>query len=280
MDQSPTPKTEPFTRIVVGLDASKASLTSLEWAGHLARGLDLELNGLYVEDINLIHLAGFRFAREFAPALRSERPLNDRGMSAHLRAQADRARQAIEQLPVSAKVRCTFRVARGDVGAVLVASARGTDLIVVGARGRGALARGLASCTHRLLTLADGPVLFVPHQPNTWGPVVCLYDGTSSADRALRLAARLAMVDHKALDLFLLGPPALRMTVESRVMAILNDYPELRVQVVGPSPAVELHTLAVRPGRVLVLPATHPWVSDTHLERWTASERVPVVVAR
>lgn len=279
MAQSPTPTTESFARIVVGLDASEASLTSLEWAGRLARELELELSGLYVEDINLIHLAGFHFAREFAPALQLERPLSDRAMTVRLRLQGEKARQALERLAGSSNVRCTFRVLRGDVSAELLATTQRTDLMVIGARDAGGAGRRLGSCTRRLLRLAHSPVLVVPRRPNSAGAVICPYDGSSFADRALRMAARLARVDHKALDLVLLAEFNDAASVESRAMVFLNDYPELQVQVLV-QPRLDWHALAARCGRVLVLPASLPGVGDESLEQWIAKERVPVLVTR
>lgn len=62
-------------------------------------------------------------------------------------------------------------------------------------------------------------------------------------------------------------------------MAFLNNYPESQVQVkVHVQPQANWHTLAALGGRVLVLPADHPWMGDEHLEHWIAKERVPVLV--
>lgn len=279
MNQGMSRKTESFARIVVGLDASQTSLMSLEWAARLARGLELELSGLYVEDINLIHLAGFRFAREFALSLQSERPLSHDDMAARLRLQADQARQAVERLAGTTHLRCTFQVRRGDVGAVLLETAQGTDLVVVGAQGAGGLARRLGSCARRLLALARAPVLVVPARAVLTGPVVCLYDGSAGAERALSAAARLAMVDHKALDVVVLATPSDWAHVKSQAMALLNDYPELQVQLLV-QPRADWHTIASLGARLVVLPADHPWVRDQSLERWIAQQRVPVLVTR
>ncbi|MBK7177644.1 MAG: universal stress protein [Chloroflexi bacterium] len=51
-------------RILVALDASPHSLAALEAAIDLAERLDAELQGLFVEDINLLRLAQLPFARE------------------------------------------------------------------------------------------------------------------------------------------------------------------------------------------------------------------------
>ena len=51
-------------RIVVGLDAGPRDRAALEAAAQLAARMQAELVGLFVEDIDLLHLAGLPFARE------------------------------------------------------------------------------------------------------------------------------------------------------------------------------------------------------------------------
>ncbi|MGB7837261.1 MAG: universal stress protein, partial [Terrimicrobiaceae bacterium] len=53
-------------RILVALDASAHSRAALEAACELALGLDAELSGLFVEDINLLRLAQLPFASEIS----------------------------------------------------------------------------------------------------------------------------------------------------------------------------------------------------------------------
>ena len=50
--------------ILVAVDATPSSSVVLEAAARLAREFDAELNGIFVEDLNLLHLAGLPFARE------------------------------------------------------------------------------------------------------------------------------------------------------------------------------------------------------------------------
>ena len=53
-------------RILVVLDASPFGLEALEAAAGLAARLRAELQGLFVEDVDLLRLAGLPFARELA----------------------------------------------------------------------------------------------------------------------------------------------------------------------------------------------------------------------
>ena len=51
-------------RILVALDASTDSLAALDAAAKLAQCLQAELVGLFVEDVNLLYMAGLPFTRE------------------------------------------------------------------------------------------------------------------------------------------------------------------------------------------------------------------------
>ena len=51
-------------RVMVALDSTKQSQAALKAAAELAARLNVELIGLFVEDINLLQLASLPFARE------------------------------------------------------------------------------------------------------------------------------------------------------------------------------------------------------------------------
>ena len=51
-------------RILIALDPSRRGQSALQAAAHLAAGTGAELAGLFVEDINLLRMAGLPFARE------------------------------------------------------------------------------------------------------------------------------------------------------------------------------------------------------------------------
>ena len=53
-----------FRRILVALDGSAHVLAALQAASEMAARMKSELVGLFVEDINLVRLAGLPFPRE------------------------------------------------------------------------------------------------------------------------------------------------------------------------------------------------------------------------
>ena len=88
-------KQQTIRRILVALDASHHSLAALDAAAELAASLEAELQGLFVEDANLLRLAGLPVARVVRyPFATPARPDPVR-MERELRVQAAQARQAL-----------------------------------------------------------------------------------------------------------------------------------------------------------------------------------------
>jgi hypothetical protein len=122
----------PFSRIVLGLGA-RPSPSALAMAADLAQAMRLQLLGLFIEDDDLLHMAGLPFAREIAyPSARS-RPIDPAAMERALQASAHAARQALQHRLAGLPVNWAFEVVRGPVVTRLLASVVQTDLIVLAA---------------------------------------------------------------------------------------------------------------------------------------------------
>jgi len=117
-------------RIVVGLDAGPRDRTALEAAARLAERMQAELVGLFVEDIDLLHLAGLPFAREVGYPSAALRQLDVAAMERALRATAQEVRRTLAAIAERAPLSWSFRVARGAVLSELRAAAAEGDIVV------------------------------------------------------------------------------------------------------------------------------------------------------
>jgi nucleotide-binding universal stress UspA family protein len=164
-------------RIVVAADASAPGRSALDAAIRLAQRLEAELEGLYMEDINLKRLAELPVAREFRFGGAASPFARDAAAVAEdLRTEAMRLRRAFEEAASRARVPASFRVAEGRIEHAIVAESGEADLLVVGFERRSLFP---------LPRLAPTPAA-VAIRP------LALYDGTEGAGRALELAARLS----------------------------------------------------------------------------------------
>jgi nucleotide-binding universal stress UspA family protein len=179
-------------RILVALDASGHSLAALKAAVELAASLKAELLGLFVEDINLLRLAGLPFAQEIPYPLAAAQQMDSLRLEQELRTQASRARRALAEAAEPVRVSWSFRVARGQVTAEVLTAASEVDLLSLGIASRPLIRRTRPGST-ALTVAARAPrtVLLLQQGEKIRPPVLVTYDGSVSAKRALAIAARL-----------------------------------------------------------------------------------------
>jgi len=177
-------------RIVVGLDAGPRGRATLQAAAQLAARMQAELVGLFVEDIDLLHLAGLPFAREVGYPSATLRPLDVAAMERALRAAADEVHRMLAAIAGRGPLSWSFRIARGAVLSELRAAATEGDIVVTCAW-RVALRTPLAV----MCATATPPEQVVPAAAalgrSLGGAVeVVLLDGEGEAAEAWRRRAR------------------------------------------------------------------------------------------
>jgi nucleotide-binding universal stress UspA family protein len=180
-------------RILVALDATGNSLAALDAAAQLATLLDAELSGIFVEDADLLRLAGLPFARESGPGLPSRRVPDIASMERTLRRLADQARAAAEEVLVRHQVACSFTAARGRVLTEVLAAATGADIVAIGVGAPAGAGRWrLGSTARGVLAQASCSILMLREGESLAGPVIALFEDTPGAERVLGTAADLA----------------------------------------------------------------------------------------
>ncbi len=283
MERKKSPEAS-ITRILVAVDASSHSITCLEMAGALAESLHAELQGLYVEDINLINLAGLPFARELIYSSQTERVLTHPEMENRMRHQADNARQSMAKLAEVRRVSWSFEVVRGQVTATLLSAARESDLVIVGVSSAMPSVRiRLGSTARRLAVEAPCPVLLVGRGLDLTLPVVSLFDGSHGARHALEIAAKLAQIDAKHLIVITVLPPDRSSSeVGQELDAFLSGYGlEVSYRYLNKRDTQSVQeAISEAGGRLLVVDAGNALLDGEELEQWVDKIRCPILLAR
>jgi len=185
-------------RIVVKLDSGGASgLPALQVAVRLAAALGAELEGVFVEDINLLRLASLPFSREVRAFSLAEQAISAEGMQRDLRVLARQAEQALAQAAAASGVRCSFRVWRGHTGVENFSASFEADILSLGAG-------GLRSAYHRALPLLSA---HVPARVVAVETISVLFSDSPQSLKALAAACHLAGTLDAAIRV-LLPPPA------------------------------------------------------------------------
>ena len=164
-------------RIWVALDASPRSTAALTAAAVLAEELDAELAGLFVEDVNLQHLFGLPFAREFSVLTGAERPLSQGEVEWAWRREAKAMQHLLAEAAGRQRLRWSFRVARGRVSAEVSTLAHSFDLVVLGKQ-----------TGNRVVALSRTTRLSQPRV----GPVLVLFEAMPASASNLEMGVMLA----------------------------------------------------------------------------------------
>ncbi|TFH23146.1 MAG: universal stress protein [Myxococcales bacterium] len=190
----------PIHRITVALDPSDPNLGTLHAAAEIAARTGAELAGVFVEDVDLLRLAALPFAQEFTPYARSGRDIDTSAMERTLRGQATVLRRALAAAAERRKIRWSFQVSRGHVAGEILTASENADLVIVGrSRRLGARAPRVGSTARIVVHESKRTVLVLAGGADVGRPVLVLYDGTPSSERALVTAAAIAHEDHKNL---------------------------------------------------------------------------------
>ena len=186
---SPGDREQEIRRILVAVDASSQSLAALEMAGELAARFQAELVGIFVEDINLLRIAEFHFAREVGNYSANMHPIDSPLIELQLRARARSVQSAMESLGKRTNLRWSFHTTRGLIPVELLAAGLDVDLIILGKAGWSGRRR-IGSTTRVLVLQSQRQTLILQRRIQLGMPVVVAYDGSASSQKALT-AARL-----------------------------------------------------------------------------------------
>lgn len=193
-------------RILVALDASTHSLAALRAAAELAASLHAELIGIFVEDENLLHLAGLPFAHELRSPAAKRRPMSSDAMERQLHLQAAQARRALEKAAEKVNAQWSFQTIRGQVTPSVLSAALDVDLVALGRVSRPLHPRSRLGSTARAAFLkTDRSVLVMQQGSDLSYPVLVTYDGSMAAKQALAAAAKLAHFSGDELNVLLLS---------------------------------------------------------------------------
>lgn len=200
-EQTPEPAPE-VEYILVALDLSPHSEAALASAAELAAALHLELRGLYVEDVDLLHLCGLPFALEFGSFTARPRRIEQSHLEREFRMQATQLRKIMADVAGRRRVAWSFQVVRGGVTEQLLAASATARMLSLGRVGRspgkrtGSTAQAIAERTQRPVMLQSR------RQRSISGPLLVVYTGSPAAERGLALGLQLAAQEQETLIVF------------------------------------------------------------------------------
>jgi len=276
-------------RILVALDPTVSGTGLLDTAVEFAHRVEAELEGLFVEDVELMRLAEHPFAHEVSLTGGLPKPLDLAAIERDWRALATGVRLSLEARAREMNVRCSFRVVRGRLEAEVRAAAAEADLVIMDWAGA-ALTRHVRLKTSAELPVAgpSGSVLLLHGRPAPIESIVVVCDDGPATKRVLGAAARLRSRLRSE-------GTAPRLTVvcrgESRAAAADSENAAretLRDEgidavfrpLAGAGPEELADALRTPANALLMLPASLPLLSTDEGERLIADSEGPVLLVR
>lgn len=238
------------SRVLVALESSLECLSALESAADLAADMRAELVALFIEDLDLFHLADLPFAREIDRTSGMTRRLDSLQMARALRAQAHEVRRTLTRATEQRHIRSSFRVVRGHFVVEAFSAAAEKDVLFLRGKGR---VRGTTQ-TRALRSGARASEKSSEKKRAERGPVCVLYDGSPAAQRALSTANDLSVVRKTELVVILPASEADRGLAEA-LGTVQSPNPSTRYTIVASvSVSDVLRGMENQGGSLLVLP--------------------------
>jgi len=269
-----TPATEQASirHIVVTLNASESGRPALETAVRLAAILGAELEGVFVEDINLVRLAGLPFLREVRPRSLGEETISTQRMQRELRALARHAERMLEQAAREMDVPWSFQVWRGRAGTETLAQAFGADILSLGRTTALAYSRRWPTTRFRIRQ-SQGMI----------ASISVLYSDSEQAVRALTTACNLAkdlgasvtvlLPENQTGDL-----PGLKE--KARTLLDSHGQPARFVQLSGTGAQSLVQAAGASGASIVIAEAEHPLWQQGGLDQCLEALSRPVLLVR
>lgn len=249
-------------RLMLALDAGRCCAADVVLAVELAAIIGADLEGLFVEDSDLMNLALLPFAREVGGHSGQDRPLVRESMESLLRRRIARTVGELERAGRQRNVTVSHTTARGKVVHQALIQGRSRDVLLL------------------------NPRASIPAAParQAAGPIMVWYEDYDAGGASLDLATELA---RRLRSELLVGFPAARFATEERdVSAELSEWLARlpgRVRV-RPVHGVQTDALiaAVRSARAsqLVLDAKGGLATEDALERMLSALGSRVILVR
>jgi len=258
--------------IVVALDASESGRPALQAAVHLAAILGARLEGVFVEDINLIRLAELPFLREVRLWSLAEETVSIQRIQRELRTLARHAESMLEQAAREMDVPWSFRVWRGRTKATSLIQAFGADILSLGRAG--SLVSSRAWPTIRPRT----------RQPLAAVTSICvLFNDSEQSVRAVTAACSLAKDLDASLTVLLPenqaeAGPGLR----EKALTIFDVYGQAArfVQITGTDVQSLVQAITMSGTSILIAEAEHPLLQQAGLDQCLEALFCPVLLVR
>ena len=188
-------------RVLAAYDAVTSDEASLSDLAEMVARLQAELELLFVEDVNLVRVAGLPLARQINIRTGAAGPLAPGELEADMRATGARMMRRLADAADRRHIRWSFRTVRGEAADEVVLASEAADLLVL-RHGRNWPRRRSADADPAAVARRARPsVLLLEHGAQAPRSPALVFRPGEQGRRALAFAVRLAVAGHDVLDI-------------------------------------------------------------------------------
>lgn len=217
-------------RVLAAYDAVTSDEASLQALAEMAVRLQAELELLFVEDVDLVRVAGLPLARQINLRTGAAGPLALNELEAEMRAAGARLRRRLADTAARRHIRWSFRTVRGDaVDEVLLAS-EAADLLVLRHQRSWAQRRSAMQEPTAVARRARPSVLLLEHGAEAPRSMAVLFRSGEQGRRALAMAVGLAAAGNGSLDILVPESEQIRTATEQAETMAVSGKPAVRIR--------------------------------------------------
>jgi len=198
---SPENRKVMIRRILVPIDESTHSRAALEAAVAMAAALQAEINGLFVEDVEILEISRQPFFREVRTYEYSGKEGGE--IERDLRLQAERIRRWIARSAGNAEVTWKFEVRRGGVKTIILEQSATADLTIMGRFGRTVFKSTMGSTVRHLILHGRGLTMLIDERFRLIPPILSTFIDSEIGKRALEIGVNVARLIQSPLEVLI-----------------------------------------------------------------------------
>ena len=246
------------------LDNQRNQFDLLCSAAALARKMKVRLQGLFIEEENLLRAADLSLSREISLWSAQERHINGESIQRMLRANARYKQKELEKVAREGKVEYTFEVIRGERTRWIRESVNTSGVLFIGGKNQ-----ALKRYQHLKYCSWDK------------APLQIIYSGSPASERALKTAVQIAELNKRPLLVLTTAEVSDEIFLRKQISLLLKKRHVTTVTIEKNTNGDVYNALRKQPIHMLILPSDIEWTHDPEqLESLLRQAHCPVILVR
>jgi len=253
-------------RILVAVDTSSHSLAALEAAATIARKMEADIHGLFVQDEiweKLSRLPSIATINELTGETKS---LEEKNLEKQVEQQKKRLRRHLKTISREHNISYHWDTVQGRVVDEILRAAESADLITIGRRGHSfPEKKKLGSSAKAIIRLTNKPILLLKKGLKLGNPITVVYDASEESERCLQLGLSLAKKNDSTLTILVLDNNSDSSQKRNTQLEKMVDSAQVSVKVQlfqNPNIWGLTHAVNRRDSGLLIIPRHQPLLQD------------------